>query len=351
MLPLRDDNPTRSFAWVTLAIIVLNFLAFLLWQPTLATGPDAESRRETFFFCHAEIPWEVSHFTSLGDGGAGAREAISKSGILQGSGLTPAEFQAYLAEHCGHKNWLLSVFTAMFLHIGWLHILGNMLFLWVFGNNVEDRVGRIRFLIFYLVAGIAASLAQLATGPNDLIPNLGASGAIAGVLGAYLVMFPRRRVLTLIFFFIITFVYLPAALVLGLWFVLQIFSGVGSLAQHVQSGGTAFWAHIGGFTFGALMALLFFPKEGIGRPPPRRPDLPGRRAHALRRRRRRSGWPAPDDPYRGVRGPGYGFELGGAAGSPPDQWPGQSPPTAEEPPPRGESPPGGSPRRPDIEDP
>src|SRR5690349_4970026 len=120
MLPLRDDNPTRRFAWVTLAIVVLNFVAFLLWEPSLATGPDAEARRETFFFCHAEIPWEVTHVTSLGAGGAAAREAIARSGILRGSGLTPAEFQRYLARRCGGKSWLLSVFTAMFLHLGWL---------------------------------------------------------------------------------------------------------------------------------------------------------------------------------------------------------------------------------------
>jgi membrane associated rhomboid family serine protease len=114
-------------------------------------------------------------------------------------------------------------------------------------------------------------------GPSSAVPNLGASGAIAGVLGAYLVMFPRRRVLTLIFFFIITFVSLPASVLLGLWFVLQVFSGVGALSSHVNSGGVAFWAHIGGFAFGALVALAFFPKEGLRQPPPRRPDMIGRR--------------------------------------------------------------------------
>src|SRR5207247_7000067 len=118
---------------------------------------------------------------------------------------------------------LFSIFTAMFLHGGWLHIAGNMWFLWVFGNNVEDRLGRIRYAIFYLVAGLVASIAQTFTDPNSVVPNLGASGAIAGVLGAYLVMFPRRRVLTLVFFFIITWVYLPAVVVLAAWFGLQAF--------------------------------------------------------------------------------------------------------------------------------
>ena len=160
----------------------------------------------------------------------------------------------------------------MFLHGGWLHIGGNMLFLWVFGNNVEDRIGRLWYLLFYLASGIIASLAQLAVAPNSVIPNLGASGAIAGVLGAYLVMFPRRRVYTLIIFFFITAVYLPAFVVLGLWFVLQVFSGVGSLGSRVNTGGgVAFFAHIGGFAFGVVLALLFFPKEGFrDRPPPRR---------------------------------------------------------------------------------
>jgi len=180
-----------------------------------------------------------------------------------------------------------------------------MLFLWIFGNNVEDRLGRIKYLIFYFLAGIVATLAQLATGPNDVVPNLGASGAIAGVLGAYLVMFPRRRVLTLIFFFIITFVYLPAIVVLGAWFILQVFSGVGSLGSRVNAGGgVAFFAHIGGFAFGAISALLFFPKEGFGRPAPRRPDLMGRRRGWYRRRRMGAGRIPPAPPF-GPPPPGY----------------------------------------------
>jgi membrane associated rhomboid family serine protease len=279
LLPLRDDNPTRGTAWVTLAIIALNVLAFLVWEPTFASGPAGEVRQEVFFFCHAEIPWEVTHQTTLGDGGQPAREALSDQGFQP-----PGAFQRVFAERCDHKNWLLSVFAAMFLHAGWLHIGGNLLFLWIFGNNVEDRLGHIRYLLFYFAAGIAATVAQLAIGPDSVIPNLGASGAIAGVLGAYLVMFPRRKVLTLIFFFIIMWVYLPAVVVLGAWFILQLYSGVGSIAQRVSSGGgVAYFAHIGGFAFGALMALLFFPKEGFrNRPAPPRPDLPGRRAFRRR---------------------------------------------------------------------
>jgi membrane associated rhomboid family serine protease len=160
---------------------------------------------------------------------------------------------------------------------------------------VEDKLGLIGYPIFYLAAGIAATVAQLAISTSSVVPNLGASGAIAGVLGAYLVMFPRRRVLTLIMFFFITTVYLPAYVVLGLWFVLQIFSGVGELGTRVNAGGgVAFWAHIGGFAFGAVLALLFFPKERFGaEPPPRRPDT-SRRSWGWGSRRR----PPPEDRWR-----------------------------------------------------
>ena len=274
MLPLRDDNPTRGTPWVTLAIIALNVLAFVIWEPTFASGPSGETRQEVFFFCHAEIPWEVTHRTSLGQGGEAARQAMEQQDLV------PApEIQQELARRCGHKSWLLSVFAAMFLHAGWLHIGGNMLFLWIFGNNVEDRLGHLKYALFYLACGIVATLGQLVAGPDSVIPNLGASGAIAGVLGAYLVMFPRRKVLTLIFFFIITWVYVPAVIILGAWFILQLYSGLGSIARHANTGGgVAYFAHIGGFAFGALLALLFFPKEGFrNRPAPPRPDMPANR--------------------------------------------------------------------------
>jgi membrane associated rhomboid family serine protease len=270
VIPIRDDNPVQHFPIVTVAIIALNVLAFLLWQPTFGSETD----QQTFFFCHAEIPWEVTHQTSLGEGGPEARKEIAEQ--FQESEGQAAQDQRFLEQHCGNKSWWESIFVAMFLHGSWLHIGGNMLFLWVFGNNVEDKLGPFFYLVFYLVAGIVASLAQLLVSLNSVVPNLGASGAIAGVLGAYIVMFPRRRVLTLVIFFFITFVYLPAYVVLGAWFVLQLFSGVGSLASRVNTGGgIAFFAHIGGFTFGALLALLFFPKERFGAlPPPRRPDVP-----------------------------------------------------------------------------
>jgi membrane associated rhomboid family serine protease len=286
VIPLRDDNPTTHFPFVTLAIIALNILAFTLWQPTFGS----QEEQQTFFFCHAEIPWEVSHQTSLGEGGTGARNALEDQ--FSESEAEAAADQRFLADRCGQKSWWESVFVAMFLHGSWLHIGGNMLFLWVFGNNVEDKIGPLFYALFYLAAGIVASVAQLAINANSVIPNLGASGAIAGVLGAYILMFPRRRVLTLVIFFFITFVYLPAYVMLGAWFILQLFSGIGEFGSRVNSGGgVAFFAHIGGFAFGAVMALLFFPKERLGaRPPPVRPDLPRGRGWGPWRRR-----PPPDD--------------------------------------------------------
>src|SRR4029453_9540037 len=288
MIPLRDDNPTRHVPVVTLTIIALNFLAFLFWEPTFGT----QQEQQTFFFCNAEIPWEVTHQTTLGDGGQEARQVLAEQ--LNESTEEAAQDQRFLAEHCGKKVWWHSIFVAMFLHGGWFHLLGNMLFLWIFGNNVEDKLGVIGYPIFYLASGMAATLAQLAISTDSIIPNLGASGAIAGVLGAYLVMFPRRRVLTLIIFFFITWVYLPAYVVLALWFVLQLFSGVGELGREVNGGGVAFWAHIGGFVLGAGLVALFFPKERFGADPvPRRPDV--RRGSW---RWGRQGQPPDDDRWR-----------------------------------------------------
>jgi membrane associated rhomboid family serine protease len=178
---------------------------------------------------------------------AGARDQF----ILQGA-LVPYE----LTRQFGLPV-VGDLLTSMFLHGGWLHFLSNMLYLWIFGDNVEDRMGRLPYLLFYLLAGVAASLAQVAMDPVSEIPSIGASGAIAGVLGAYLVMFPRARVRTLVIvFYFIRFVELPAIVVLGMWFILQIFNGVASIGE-VATGGVAWFAHIGGFALGLLAGLLF----------------------------------------------------------------------------------------------
>lgn len=163
--------------------------------------------------------------------------------------LVPADIMA-------GRNWI-TILTALFMHAGWAHILGNMLFFWVFGPEIEDVMGPLRYLTFYLLSGLAATAAQILIDPTSTIPNLGASGAIAGIMGAFLITYPRDRIRTILFigwFARVTFI--PAVILVGFWFLTQLFSEVGALAQ-VQSGGVAYMAHIGGFLFGALTARLF----------------------------------------------------------------------------------------------
>lgn len=240
MIPLRDANPTQRVPYVTLALIALNVAAFVIWQGFPITGDFTRAQAEVVV-CHGAIPFEVSHIEPISD----------------------------VVRLCGGKSVILSIFTSMFLHGSILHLGGNMLFLWIFGNNVEDRMGRVIFLLFYLAAGVVAALAQVAIDPDSQIPLVGASGAIAGTLGAYIVMFPGARVLTAVIFFFITLIEVPAVIVLGLWFVLQAFSGIGQLGESV-SGGVAFFAHIGGFVLGAVVAFLFYRSR---RPEPRRLDF------------------------------------------------------------------------------
>jgi membrane associated rhomboid family serine protease len=268
VIPIRDANPTRRMPILTLALIAANVVVFLLWQPTFGS----ELEQQFFFLCNAEIPFETTHQENLAEGGADARSAIEEDfGFGAGSVL-----QQRLRQECPDKSWLASVFVAMFLHGGWLHIAGNMLFLWVFGNNVEDRLGYLVYPLFYVMGGLAATGLQVAFDPNSAIPSLGASGAIGAVLGAYAVIFPHARVTTLVIFFFITVVEVPAAMVLVVWFLLQLFSGVGSLGTQV-GGGVAYWAHVGGFAFGAVVAWLFYRRAGGRRiepyGAPRRPDL------------------------------------------------------------------------------
>lgn len=263
MIPIRDANPTRRVPLVTLAFIAANLAVFLLWQPTFGTETD----QQEFFFCQAQIPYELTNRTNLAEGGGPARQALDEDFGL-GAGRV---IQPFLLQACPGKSWVASVFVAMFLHGGWFHIGGNMLFLWVFGNNVEDRLGPALFPVFYVLGGIAATGLQVAFDPGSTVPSLGASGAIGAVLGAYAVLFPHARVTTLVIFLFITVVELPAVVVLGVWFVLQLFSGVGQLGTEVN-GGVAFWAHVGGFAFGAVIAWLFFRR----RPGPDRYRVPPR---------------------------------------------------------------------------
>ena len=209
MIPLRDVIPSRTFPLFTITFIVLNSVAFL------------------FEVSLPERPLEA---------------------FLHVYGVVPARF-----------SWLTLV-TSMFLHGGWLHFLGNMLYLWIFGDNVEDRLGHGRFVLFYLMCGAAAGLAHVFMNPNSIIPTIGASGAIAGVMGAYFVLYPRSRVLALVPLFIFwEIIEVPAIIFLGIWFLMQFFSGVGSIAADAggQTGGVAFWAHVAGFMagVGAVFAL------------------------------------------------------------------------------------------------
>jgi membrane associated rhomboid family serine protease len=268
VIPIRDHNPTSRRPILTVALIAANVVVFLFWQPTFGAKPGEE---DLFYLCHAEIPYEVTHQTNLAEGGAGARVALAEL-----YGTSAGAVQQVLRRGCPDKSWVASIFVAMFLHGGWLHIAGNMLFLWVFGNNVEDRLGWIVYPLFYVMGGIAAAALQIAVGPNSAVPNLGASGAIGAVLGAYLVLFPRARVTTLVIFFFITAIEIPAWLLLGFWFLLQVFSGGTALLNHA-TGGIAYWAHVGGFAFGAIVAWLFYRPRRELRPAdpwqlPPRPD-------------------------------------------------------------------------------
>jgi membrane associated rhomboid family serine protease len=266
VIPIRDANPTSRVPLLTLALIAANVAVFLLWQPTFGTVQE----QNLFFYCNAEIPFEVTHQETLAEGGEEARRALAEQ-----FGPDAAGAQRALGQECAGKSWLASIFVAMFLHGGWLHIAGNMLFLWVFGNNVEDRLGYLVYPLFYVMGGLAASALQLAFDPNSAIPSLGASGAIGAVLGAYAVLFPHARVTTLVIFFFITVIQLRAGVVLVGWFLLQLFQGVGELGAGI-GGGVAYWAHIGGFAFGAIVAWLFYrPRRAPSAFPgvPSRPDL------------------------------------------------------------------------------
>ncbi|MBM4464239.1 MAG: rhomboid family intramembrane serine protease [Chloroflexi bacterium] len=214
MLPIRDFTPTRRFPALTVSIIVVNIITFA--YELLA---EAGGTLEQTFYTMGVVPFEVIH-----------------------------NFGPSVA---------LSFLTSMFLHGGFMHIAGNMLYLWIFGNNVEDSMGRGRFLVFYLLTGSIASAAQVLASPNSRLPTIGASGAIAGVLGAYIVLFPRARIQTLLFLgYFVRMTHLPALLVLGFWFVLQLFNGLLALGV-AQVGGVAWFAHIGGFVAGLLLVRLF----------------------------------------------------------------------------------------------
>lgn len=234
MFPIGDENePGHGPAIVTLAFIAVNVLVFLVLQGAGSTAGEG------FTYGYSAVPLEITTGRDLT-----TPQPIEIGGQTYGVPQEP-----------GPDPIWLTLITSMFMHGGWLHLAGNMLFLWVFGDNVEHRVGALRYVIFYLVAGVIGSLAQIAVNPDSPIPTLGASGAISGVLGAYLVMFPGNRV-TVFLFRIVTQV--PAIVAIGLWAALQLFNGIGAFAVTEETaGGVAYMAHIGGFVAGLAAGLLF----------------------------------------------------------------------------------------------
>jgi membrane associated rhomboid family serine protease len=239
LIPIGDDNVhRRSTPFVVYTIIALNVIVFLFFQHIGQPSGDS------FTYGYAAVPYEITHGVDIVQ-----PTRLPRGEIPQAPGPVPI---------------YLTLLSAMFMHGGWAHILGNMLYLWIFGDNIEDNFGHTKFIIFYLVAGFAASFAQIAIAPDSLIPTLGASGAIAGVLGSYLIMFPKNRVRALLpLGFLWTTVELPAMVVLGFWIVIQVISQYTALVTTTMSegGGVAYMAHIGGFVAGAILTFLFRQKR------------------------------------------------------------------------------------------
>ena len=234
MLPLRDENiPGKGLPFVTLTVIAVNVLVFVFLQL-----PD-----DSFTYAWAAVPAELT----------GGQDITGRVNVAGGSFVLGASPEPIY----------LTVISSMFMHGGWLHLGGNMLFLWIFGDNVEHATGHLPFLLFYLGAGIVATLAHVYVQPESLIPLVGASGAISGVLGAYLVMFPANRVLVVVFYVVM---WVPALLVIGLWAVLQFINGFGQIAMTEQTAGVAYLAHIGGFLAGVALGILL---RAAGRVPSR----------------------------------------------------------------------------------
>ncbi|MFC8371005.1 MULTISPECIES: rhomboid family intramembrane serine protease [unclassified Streptomyces] len=268
VIPVHDVNPARRTPWVTYALLAANFVVFVVLTPgvagSLAGGSDLADlcHLQAFLDRYAVVPQELIH------------HRMPNLVPTGGTGVGPQGPGCVIGPPGYDKSPELSVLTAMFLHGGWLHLLGNMLFLWIFGNNVEDRMGHVRFLLFYAVCGYAASYGFALLNADSGEPLIGASGAVAGVLGAYLVLYPKARVWVLVPFLVFLPLRLPAWIVLGMWFVLQ---AVYSSGQGVTDAGTvAYVAHVVGFVAGMLLAWPL--RRGTPPPPEPRGIVFGRRA-------------------------------------------------------------------------
>jgi membrane associated rhomboid family serine protease len=252
MIPLKDYNPTTRFPIVTVLLIAANVFIYFFVQPHHSAVEDAK-----FSYAHAAVPCEVVHGRPLSDDEIRVTLTNNNENACEsGAPASPPDFSG--------KQVYLAVLYSMFLHASLLHIGGNMLFLWIFGNNIEDVMGSLSYLGFYLVAGLVAAAAHIAVQPNSTVPVVGASGAIAGVMGAYLVLFPNVKIRTVLIFFFLFIRDIEAKWLLGFWFLLQFFTG--------QSSGVAWVAHVGGFVFGAIVAFFWRhhlrPRRGIALTPP-----------------------------------------------------------------------------------
>jgi membrane associated rhomboid family serine protease len=247
VIPISDRNPTSRRPIVTIVLIALCAAVYFLAQPSPFTSDKADA---TFDVQHAAIPYEVTRHRPINVCQAAAVATDA------GTAVTPCRSVTGPAPRYPHKRVWTAVLTSIFLHGSVMHLAFNMLFLWIFGNNIEDRLGPLKFVVFYLVGGIVATLAHIAAAPSDITPVIGASGAIAAVMGAYLIWFPKVRVNTLVFFLIVP---IPAWLMLGVWFVTQFFTN--------PNAGVAWVAHVGGFVFGAIVALVMRKKHPIAPAP------------------------------------------------------------------------------------
>jgi membrane associated rhomboid family serine protease len=267
MIPLKDNIPNERFPLITVALVVINVIAYLLslrHGGSFINGPS-----ESTVLHDSAIPYDFTHpgkyctvVKELVE--RPANEFVTERGVVSVSKCKSGAFP-------GQVNTWLSAFTAMFLHGNILHIAGNMVFLAIFGPNVEEAMGRVRYAIFYLLGGLVALAAQVAVGPNSMAPTLGASGAIAAVLGGYIVLYPHARVLSLIFIvFFVTIIEVPAVFLLGFWFLEQVYFGSANLTNPVGGGGgVAYFAHVGGFVFGLALIRLFAVRRRSA--PPRYP--------------------------------------------------------------------------------
>jgi membrane associated rhomboid family serine protease len=270
LIPLKDNVPTSRFPVLTVLLIVANLVVFA-WQLSFSGSEESEevrqggvsglSERDQNSIEYGAIPYRILNPGRECAVGVPAGESQADIVCEGTSEYDQAETSDTSFVPLNEAPWWVTVLLSMFMHGGILHIAFNMLFLWIFGNNVEDSMGRPKFLAFYLLAGIIAVYAQALIDPSSTTPTIGASGAVAGVLGGYLLLLPHARVLTLlIIIFFVTLVEIPAYVMLGIWFVLQFLPAVGQVATPVDGGGVAYFAHVGGFIFG-LAAIRLFTKR------------------------------------------------------------------------------------------